>query len=426
MTKIITIGMNHETAPVEIRERLAMEPENIADKLYSLRTNEWIKEAFFLSTCNRVETLFTTETAGEAKASIISFLSEIGDITEIKLSSTLYTFEEMDAVRHIFRVASSLDSMVIGEPQILGQIKNAYANAVNQKTSGVILNRLMHRAFHVAKRVRTETEICEAAVSISFAAVELAKKIFHVLADKKVLLIGAGDIAELTAKHLMKHGVSSMTVSNRTFARALKVAELFNSQAVSFEEIEDQLQEVDIVITSTAATEYVITCDLVKNSLRKRRNKPLFFIDIAVPRNVQPEVNDLENIYLYDIDDLKGVIELNITHRQKEAIKAERIVYEEVFKFEKWLKTLSVVPTIISLREKVEYIIREETKKSGSSLGKLTDGQKEAINRLTHSIAEKVLSDPILFLKRMAHRNTSNTYMDLTSKLFNLNKNNRD
>jgi len=345
---------------------------------------------------------------------------------EEKFSSSLYTFEDRDAVKHIFRVASSLDSMVVGEPQILGQIKEAYAQATIQKTSGVILNRLMHRAFHVAKRVRTETEICEAAVSISYAAVELAKKIFYVLDGKKVLLIGAGEMAELAARHLMTHGVSKMVVANRTFERAVQVAELFNASPVSFDEIGAQLLDVDIVVTSTSAPEYVITHELVKKSLRKRRNRPLFFIDIAVPRDVEPAVNDLENVYVYDIDDLKGVIELNIAQRQQEAIKAERIVQEEVVSFEKWIKTLEVVPTIISLREKVESIIQVELKKSSSALGGLTPSQNKAIRSLTRSIAEKVINDPIIYLKRKADRPSLNMYLDVTRMLFKLDEDNGD
>jgi glutamyl-tRNA reductase len=426
MFKIINIGMNHETAPVELRECLAAEPDNTAKALACMRDLECVGEGLFLSTCNRIEALFTTEAAGEAKKSVISLMSALGNMPEEKFSSSLYTFEEKDAVRHIFRVASSLDSMVVGEPQILGQIKEAYAQATIKKTSGIILNRLMHRAFHVAKRVRTETEICEAAVSISYAAVELAKKIFHVLDGKKVLLIGAGEMAELAARHLMGHGVSKMIVANRTFERAVQVAELFNGSPVSFDEIGAQLLEVDIVVTSTSAPEYVITREMVKKSLRKRRNRPLFFIDIAVPRDVEPAVNDLENAYVYDIDDLKGVIEINIAQRQQEAIKGERIVQEEVVKFEKWLKTLEVVPTIVSLREKVESIIQVEFKKSSSALGGLTPSQNKAIRSLTRSIAEKVINDPIIYLKRKADRPSLNMYLDVTRRLFKLDEANGD
>ena len=423
MIKIVNIGMNHETATVELRESLASEYKNNSRTLASIREIDLIEEGLFISTCNRVEALFTTVNALEAKKLIISLMSRLGNIPENSFSSNLYTYEDMDAVRHIFRVACSLDSMVVGEPQILGQIKEAYAQSVKGKTSGVILNRLMHRSFHVAKRSRTETDICEAAVSISYAAVELAKKIFHVLDDKKVLLIGAGEMSELTAKHLMSQGVHSIVVANRTFERAVQVAKLFKAQPVSFEEIEDQLLEVDIVLTSTASSGYIITYDHVKNCLRKRRNRSLFFIDIAVPRDVQPEINNLSNVYVYNIDDLRGIIDLNKKQRQQEAIKVERIVEEEVVKFEKWLKTLEVVPTIVSLREKADAIIQAEIRKSKPALSNLSLSEKQAIKKLTFSISEKILNDPILFLKRKADRPSLNSFLDVTKQLFNLDQN---
>jgi glutamyl-tRNA reductase len=290
----------------------------------------------------------------------------------------------------------------------------------------VVLNRLMHRAFHVAKRVRTETGVCEAAVSISYAAVELAKKIFYVLDGKRVLLIGAGEMAELAARHLMSQGVQSVAVANRTFERAVEVAALFDAAPVSFDEIPSQLREVDIVVTSTASPDYIITHDAVKGILRKRKNRPLFFIDIAVPRDVQPEVNDLENVYVYDIDDLKGVIDFNMAQRQEQAVLAERIVEEEVVKFEKWLKTLAVVPTIVSLREKAESIIQAELKKSSSALCGLTAEQIRAVHILTRSVMEKVLHDPILFLKSKSDRPTVDSYLDVARKLFKLDQNNGD
>ena len=420
MTKIINIGMNHETAPVEVRECLAAEPENVKKAISFMRDNDAIKEGFFLSTCNRVETLFTTECVEEANEGIINFLSELGGIPKENFLSNLYIFEEMDAVNHIFNVASSLDSMIVGEPQILGQIKDAYAIASKERTAGVILNRLMHRAFHVAKRVRTETGISGAAVSISYAAVELAKKIFYNLDGKKVLLIGAGEMAELAARHLMRQGVSSMAVANRTFERAVQVAELFHATPVSFDEIGTQLTEVDIVIASTASPGYVVTRDQVRTSIKKRRNRALFFIDIAVPRDIEPEINDLNNVYLYDIDDLKGVIELNMAQRKEEAVRAQSIVMEEVVKFESWLKTLSVVPTIVSLRDKAESIVQAELKRSASALAEITSEQKEVVKILARSIVEKIINDPILVLKRNADRPNLDTYLDMTKKLFSL------
>ncbi len=424
MIKIFNIGMNHESAPVELRECLARDQQIPQTALSLMRESGYFKEGLFLSTCNRVEALYTTETPIEAKSSIISILSGLGGITEKELRPTLYSHEDMEAVRHIFMVASSLDSMVIGEPQILGQIKDAYRlAAVREKTSGVILNRLMHRAFHVAKRVKTETRISEAAVSISYAAVELAKKIFRGLEGKKALLIGAGEMAELAARHVISNGVDSLSVANRSFDRAVRMADSFKGKAVLLEEIGSELLEVDIVITSTASTEYLITYEQVKNSLRKRRNRPLFFIDIAVPRDVEPRVNGLENVYLYDIDDLKAVIEENTSQRKQEALKAERIIQEEVIRFDKWLETLEVVPTIISLKNKVEAIRKAEIARSLSGMGELTPSQRVALEALTVSMAEKIINDPILMLKSKAGRSSSENYLDVARKLFNLDEN---
>ncbi|MBW1730807.1 MAG: glutamyl-tRNA reductase [Deltaproteobacteria bacterium] len=423
MSTILNIGMNHQTAPVELRECLAGDPMNSKKALNRMRSSNSIKEAFFLSTCNRVEALVVTDDKDRALDTVISLMAGLGNLPREIFSDHLYSYEDMEAVRHVFRVASSLDSMVVGEPQILGQIKSAYVEATREKTSGVIINRLMHRAFHVAKRVRTETGISEAAVSISYAAVELAKKIFHELRGKKVLLIGAGEMAELAGRHFMNNGVTTMTVANRTFERAVEVSQQFDGTPVSLEEIPLQLLEVDIVLSSTASPEVVITRDMVKGCLRKRRNRPLFFIDIAVPRDIDPKVNDLENVYLYDIDDLRGITESNLAQRQLEAAKAERIVEEEVVKFEKWLKTLAVVPTLVALREKAEAIVQSELSRSNALISSLNPTQREAVLRLSRSIVEKILNDPILFLKGKAGRSTLPTYLDITRKLFRLDDN---
>jgi glutamyl-tRNA reductase len=424
MIKIVNTGMNHQTAPIELRECLASEQTNVMAALEYLRKLPSIKEALFLSTCNRVEFLYATEDSTEAMKGVLDLMSQLGGISGDRFSSHLYNLEDMEAVKHVFRVASSLDSMIVGEPQILGQIKEAYSQAVREKTSGVILNRLMHKAFHVAKRVRTEAAISDAAVSVSYAAVELAKKIFHELQGREVLLIGAGEMAELAARHLMRQHANPITVANRTFQRALQISERFGGKAVSFEEIGLQLVEADIVITSTASKQYVVTFDQVKALLRKRRNRPLFFIDIAVPRDVEPRVNELGNVYVYDIDDLKGVVDFNMEQRRQEAVKAERIVDEEVIKFEKWLKTLEVVPTIISLKNKAEAIRRSEIRKSLSSLGTLTPAQMETLRSLTSSIAEKIINDPILALKKKVDRNSKDLYLDITKQLFNLDQEN--
>lgn len=420
MIRIVNIGMNHETAPVELRECLAREPGNTAKALVSMRELECINEGLFLSTCNRVEALYITENPTEARRAVLSLLSQLGNMSQDQFSGHMYSHEDREATRHIFRVASSLDSLVKGEPQILGQIKEAYHEATTEKTVGVILNKLLHKAFQVAKRVRTETGVSDAAVSISYAAVQLAKKIFYDLNGKKVLLIGAGEMAELAARHLLNQGVSAITVANRTFERAVQLAKTFDGKPVSFEEIGSQIFEADIAITSTASSEFVIRYDQIKDSLRKRRNRPLFIIDIAVPRDVEPRVNDLENVYVYDIDDLKGIIEVNVAQREHEALKAERIVAEEVIRFEEWRKTLDVVPTIVSLQEKAETVRQAEIKKRLAAMGNLTPSQIKAIEDLTLSITKKIINDPIVTLKKTAHEAARDLYLDVIRNLFKL------
>jgi len=420
MIDIAILGMNHNTAPVKIRECIAKDPNHQKVALSLIKKNEDIKECLFISTCNRIEALYTTEDKIKAQEYVISAISDMGNIRRDIILRHLYYKEGREAIRHIFRVSSSLDSMVMGEPQILGQIKEAYRLATRERTSGVIINRLMHRAFHVAKRIRTETGICDSAVSVSYAAVELAKKIFHNLDDKEILLIGAGEMAELAAKNLLNHGVKSIYVANRTFERAMEVARYFNGYPISFEEIPLCLNKMDIVISSTASTEIIINYEDVKGILRKRKNRPLFFIDIAVPRDIDPKINRLDNVYLYDIDDLKEVVKKNMERRKDEAIKAERIVDEELIKFERWLKTLEVVPTIKSLKEKAETIRQNEFKRSFSNFKGLSKEQIDAIERLTISITEKIITDPILFLKSKADRNKKDLYLDITKRLFRL------
>ena len=426
MTTIIDIGMNHLSAPVELRECFANDTGKTGRALAFMRESEYIREGIFISTCNRVEALFTTEHPEEARKSVISMFSGLGGISEEGFTSNIYVFYDMDAVTHIFRVASSLDSMVVGEPQILGQIKDAYHRAsVTEKTTGVVLNRLMHRAFHTAKRIRTETGISESAVSVSYAAVELAKKIFYGLKSRKVLLIGAGEMAELAARHLIGQGVDSLFVANRSFDKAVQVADFVKGKVILFEEIGRYLIDTDIVITSTGSKDYVITQDLVRKSTRERRNRPLFLIDIAVPRDVDPAVNNLANTYVYNIDDLMAIVKENSAQRRDEAVKAERIVKEEVIRFERWMKTLDVVPTIIALKERTETLRKAELDRSLPALSRLTESQLQAVETLTLSLADKIINDPILAIKAKAGRAGRDVFLDVARKLFNLDMENQ-
>jgi len=424
MIKIVNIGMNHETAPVELRELMAVGEHTIDEVMGTIRTIKDIKESIVLSTCNRVEILFTTDNEKGATESVIDFLCRYSQIAIEKLLPILYVYNDQEAIRHIFRVGASLDSLIIGEPQILGQVKEAYRIALDHKSSSVILNKLMHRTFSLAKKIRTETEISGSSVSISFAAVELGKKIFGDLEGKKVLLIGAGEMAELAATYLVHNRVYKIKVANRTFRRAVEVADQFHGETISFEEISDQLLHIDIVITSTASPEPIISSNQVKKAMKGRKNRPLFFIDIAVPRNVEPRVNEIENAFLYTIDDLKGIIEFNLSKRKDEAVKAERMVDEEVIKFSEWLKALDVVPTIVALKEKCKKIRQLELKKTLSNLGNLTPEQRKSVENLALSITKKVLNDPIVFLKSKENRSSRNLYLDIAQKLFNLDSDN--
>ena len=360
MSHIVLLGMNHKTAPVEIREQLAVACKLEVNPLHMVPHLEHVDEMVFLSTCNRVEFLFTCGHLREGIREVKALLrSHVGIAATVPFDSCLYIHEDMEAVKHLFMVAASLDSMVLGEPQILGQLKNAYRESVQYRTVKVVLNRLLHKAFSVGKRVRTETCIGSCAVSVSYAAVELARKIFGELRDKRVLLIGAGEMAELAAEHFLAQGVRQMTVANRTLERAVEMAKRFRAETVSFDHILDALKGMDIVLSSTGAHEPIIRYQDIRPRMRERRNKPLFFIDIAVPRDIDPKINEIDNVYLYDIDDLQGVIDLNKEERRSQAQLAEHIINEETIKFKHWMNTLSAVPTIISIRAKAETIQAE-------------------------------------------------------------------
>ena len=414
------MGLNHKTAPVALRECLAFTPDETSSILRAFVESPVISEAVLVSTCNRIEILMATEDKSSAVKTAKLFLSEFKKLPASEFEKSLYIHKGEDAVRHIFRVASSLDSMVVREPQILGQIKEAYKLATLKKTSGVILNKLFHRTFFVAKRVRSETGIGDHAVSISYAAIELGRKIFGTFEGKKVLLIGAGEMAELAVEHLIRNKAGEILVANRTFENGVKLAKKFKGSTIRFEEITDSLEHVDIVISSTGSADYVVTREQVKAVTRRRRNRPIFFIDIAVPRNIDPEINRLTNSYVYDIDDLKGVIDESIENRNREAIKGERIVDEAVIGFRQWYDNLDVVPTIVALREKMDGIAQAEIKKTLHTLKHLSDDDRRAITRMTSVMINKILHDPFLLLKSNGHHQNKSGYLDITRKLFKL------
>ena len=417
--QLVLIGINHKTAPVAVRECIAFLPEETTGALKQLYDIEEIREVMLYSTCNRVEVILVTKNGRRAIDKTKAFLSHYNQIPLDQFEETLYIHRGDEAVRHVFRVAASLDSLIVGEPQILGQMKAAYRQAIDAKTSGVILNRLLHRAFFVAKRIRTETGVGDRAVSISYAAVELARKIFGSLEGKKVLLIGAGEMAELAVEHLMRQKTDAVCVANRTFENAVMLADKFRGSAVGFDEIPQQLGEVDIIISSTGAPEIIITRDQVKSAVRARRNRPIFFIDIAVPRDIDPTIHRLSNSYVYDIDDLKDIVEENMEDRNAEAVKGERIVDEAVIHFRKWFESLAVVPTIVALREKIEQIVHAEATRTIQGLpgSSRTD---EAIKKMSQAITNKFLHDPTLFLKRDGMHADKSVHIDVVRRMFKL------
>lgn len=419
MSEIILIGANHKTAPVELREKLSFSAEETAAALEDFKKDENIKESLVFSTCNRTEILYIPE-GGDQVEKIIEFVSRFKKLDVKDFRDSLYVLKEEEAIAHLFRVASSLDSMVVGEPQILGQIKDAYRTAIKGNASGVLLNRLLHKSFSVAKRIRKETGIGDNAVSISYAAIELANKIFSELSQKSVMLLGAGEMAELAVEHLISNKVRKIVVANRTFKNAVALAEKFNGQAVKFEERETALAEVDIIISSTGATDYVMTRDQVKQAMKKRHHNTLFFIDIAVPRDIDPKINSISNAYVYDIDDLKNIVESNMQQREKETIKAERFIEEAVVKFRKWQEGLSVVPTIKALNDKMTSIVDIEFNKTLSNLKNLDAKDIEAIRRMTQAIASRTIHDPIQFLRNTGDHRDDSLYLNVTRHLFKL------
>jgi glutamyl-tRNA reductase len=400
---IVLVGLNHKTAPVAVRERLAFTDEACAEGLRALVDGEVVSEGLIVSTCNRVEVLAATgERSGEGRERIADFLSRSRCLPQEDFSKHLYSHTDDAAVRHVFRVASSLDSMVVGEPQVLGQVRRAYSLAVEAGTAGRILNRLVHQAFHVAKRVRRETGIAASAVSISYTAVELGRKVFGDLKDRTVLIVGAGEMAELSAKHLVNAGVSRVLVTNRTESTARALASQFNGEARDFARLSSHLAEADIVICSTGAKDYVITPEIAREALERRRNQPAFFIDISVPRNIDPEVGQIPNLFIFDIDDLESVIASNIREREREAERAELIVESEVMQFQQSLRNLDIGPTLGALRGKLQDIARNELARQRQRLGPLTPEQERAIESLLIATVNKI-SHPIIYRLKTSH-----------------------
>ena len=411
------IGVNHTTAPVEVRERLALPESRLPDACKRLCQHPGIEEGMILSTCNRVEVLARSANRSE---DLRNFVCEYFHLEAADYDRYFYEYSEQDAIRHLFRVASSLDSMVVGEPQILGQVKEAYAVARAVGAVNSQLDSLLTRAFAVAKRVRTETAVGSSAVSVASVAVELAKKIFGSLHGKHVYLVGAGKMSELAARHLIAHGAASIFVANRTYDRAQQLARKFNGQAIVFEQLYETCDKADIVITSTGAPHAIFRREHGELFLSRRRNRPMFFIDIAVPRDVDPDLNKLDGIFVYDIDDLQQAVSSHVADRKKEAEHAEAIVNSEVERFQARLQTLDVVPTIVSLQDHLETIRQAEIDRVRGRLGPMSPEQELAIETLTRGIVNKIMHTPISTLKTAARDPEATTVVDLVRRLFNL------
>ena len=423
---IIVVGLSHKTATVEIREKVAFSPNQIEKPLGELIQLEGIIEGVIVSTCNRVEIYATTRDIAGGIARIKRFMAEYHHLPFEALESHLYSFHAEAAIRHVFRVASSLDSMIVGEPQILGQIKTSYGYAAEFKSSGIILNRFLHKAFSVAKRVRTETKIASSAVSVAFAAVELAKKILGDLSDKTVMLVGAGEMCELAAKHFLNSGAKGVMVTNRTFERAERLAEEFGGEAVPFESFLEHLHRADIVLSSTGAPHCIIGPKDAEEVIKRRRSKPIFFIDIAVPRDIDPKVDDVENAYLFTVDHLQEIVQANLAQRGLEAEKAEEIIDQEIGQFHKWLSTLEVTPTIVALRNRFDEIRRAELDKTLSGWKELPPDAEKRLEALTVAMMNKLLHAPTHVLKLAGQGGRVDLYVDALRQLFELEAMQRD
>jgi len=418
---LIVVGLSHKTAPVEIREKLAVPDSRLGEAMDRLCSYPGVKEGVLLSTCNRVEVYSVVDDVEAGYGRIQEFLAD----THLALSSEqltphLYWHTGDRAITHLFRVAASLDSMIIGESQILGQLKDAFEVALAHKTTGVIMNRVVRKAISVAKRVRTETKISEMAVSVSYAAVELAKKIFSNLKEQTVLLVGAGEMAKLAARHLIAQGVRHVRMTTRAPQQAIDLAAKFGGTPVPFDQFKDDMASADIVLVSTGAAHYLISAEDVHRAVKERMNRPMFLIDISVPRNIDPSVRRVDNAFLFDIDDLQLRVEQNRTERVQEAAKAERMVVEEVASIREWMSSLEVTPTIVALRSRVDEIKRAEVDKVLGRLPHLSPQDREVVEGMASSIVNKLIHRTMVTLKTEVNSSSGPAFVEAARRFFHL------
>jgi glutamyl-tRNA reductase len=419
--RLLLVGISHRTAPVELRERVDFQTRGIADALRHVAERTSANEAAIVSTCNRAEVYVACEDAAAARTDVVRFVSEFHGVAASEIAPHLYDEQDLDAARHLFRVAAGLDSLVVGEPQILGQVKDAHSLATEAHTAGPILNRLFHASFAVGKRVRTETGLGSGAVSVSYAAAALAKKIFGDLAGRRVLVIGAGEMGKLTALHMKSQGVHAVTIVSRTMAHAARTAEAIGgASAAPWEELDAALGDSDIVITATGAAAPILTKAHLEAVMRPRRNRALFIIDIALPRDVEAAAGEIEQVFLYNIDDLQATVRENLARRASEVNRAEAIVGEEVGKFGSWLRSRGAIPTVVALRERFEAIRRAELERLDYKLAALTPDARARVDEITHLIVEKLLLMPTEQLKSLGDADAVNLYGEALARLFGL------
>jgi len=418
---IVVVGLSHKTAPVEIREKLAIPESRVGEALGRLCSYSGVREGMLLCTCNRVEVYAVVDELGVGYGRIQEFLADAHmSLSSEQLTPHLYWQAGDRAIAHLFRVASSLDSMIVGESQILGQIKDAFDAALAHKATGLILNKVVKKAISVAKRVRTETKISEMAVSVSYAAVELAKKIFSDLSDKTVLLVGAGEMAKLAARHFIANGVRHVCVTTRNPQHGIELADRFGGTAVLFEQFREDMASADIVLVSTGASHYLIGAEDVQRAVKQRMNRPMFLIDISVPRNIDPAVRHVDNAFLFDIDDLKLRVERNKGERIQEAEKAERMVVDEVGIIQQWLSSLEVTPTIVALKTRAEDIRRSEVEKAISRLAHLSPQERELVEGMASSIVNKLIHHTMVTLKTEVASADGAAFVEAARRFFNL------
>ena len=417
---LVTVGLNHRSAPVEVREKLSFPEDKIAVALDKLKNYKEVKGCVILSTCNRTEIYGAVIDVEKGLSGIRDFMAGWCNTDKSELKNYLYTFTLYDVVNHLFRVAAGLDSMILGETQILGQVRTAYQQSCDLGYTNRVLNTLFQQAVTVGKRVRTETEIDRNAVSISYASVELAKQRLNGLEGRSILVIGAGKMSELTAKHLVSNGVTNVLVANRSYDKAEALAVKFDGQAVKYEDLFTHMADVDIVISATSATGYIVGKKDIHRVMQNRPGKRLFLMDIAVPRDIDPAVAEVTDVDLYDIDDLQNVVDSNLAERKKEALLAEKIVEEEMDGFLKWLSSQFITPTVAALKQRGEAIKKQEITRAFNRLGDLSEREKKVISSMANSIVNQLLHDPVIQLKNYALTHQGHLYCEILQNLFNL------